>query len=976
MLFYDDISEILDDIILSQMDVSACRSLLDSLFPYGYHSVNSGCFDVRKEIIVNGNGDYHITAYDLPYIDTCEKLVKFESNYEGAYPIMFAMLDGMDGKSDYIACSLIKIFSCVYGDPALMIFISGERVAFGTVRSERQVEDNFCISDWFLPADFDTRISFVEDAYSLSDVIGWIKDNSQLEKTKTYSKKKNRKTSSKMQSWNYDCHDFSLDYIHALSEFQYYTGVSTERQRHEYYLAFDDETGENHSAMIDEEENVSMGYTFDDVASEITYVGNVTHFEELDEYSDDLETSEINGTAVAEPDYHDSFDSLDFDENIPDDVLNDPEKLLKYLGGNIPKRQMKPIQKEKKVEPEQITFDSLKTPALVANNAPEEKPIADVRKVEPIDCSWLEEPLTEESQKADTAVDEVLKGKPLADVVQDLETLVSDLFDDTPIQGDIPESEPETNDIPEDKPFSDVVQDLESAVNGLFDEELVLDEIQQLESASDDVTDDAFVADENQKSEAIVGDESEYDEFQEPDNIVSLQPEEQPVIDEVQEHESVTSNVSVEKSAIDEIQEADTVSDDVTDDAFVADENQKSEAFVGDEPEEDEIQEPDNIVSLQPEEQPVIDEVQEHESVTSNVSVEKSAIDEIQEADTVSDDVTDDAFVADENQKSEAFVGDEPEEDEIQEPDNIVSLQPEEQPVIDKVQKTESVTSNVSAREPAIDEIKNSGKAVNNVDDGKSVDDTSGMISHFELISMVNVHSETVFRYIHEHKIIPDRVIQSGSRVKYFFSRDNVQEIIKKYDWHIISESNKRRVFLQMINKMTMSFSYKPVFIKAFFATAQNGKTSMSKIVAYFRDFYESRRRAGLFVEKPNSIFANSGYSDKDVKKLILVYPYKRFAEMQMFTYSKLFGTVSMDPTVWSSLHSSEIIEICRMCDEHIETYYLRLNSKNPQSVDDCGFAVLSNIITISSIHLFILQIDVTVVKISRLFMSDFNSWH
>ncbi len=772
MLFYDDISEILDDIILSQMDVSACRSLLDSLFPYGYHSVNSGCFDVRKEIIVNGNGDYHITAYDLPYIDTCEKLVKFESNYEGAYPIMFAMLDGMDGKSDYIACSLIKIFSCVYGDPALMIFISGERVAFGTVRSERQVEDNFCISDWFLPADFDTRISFVEDAYSLSDVIGWIKDNSQLEKTKTYSKKKNRKTSSKMQSWNYDCHDFSLDYIHALSEFQYYTGVSTERQRHEYYLAFDDETGENHSAMIDEEENVSMGYTFDDVASEITYVGNVTHFEELDEYSDDLETSEINGTAVAEPDYHDSFDSLDFDENIPDDVLNDPEKLLKYLGGNIPKRQMKPIQKEKKVEPEQITFDSLKTPALVANNAPEEKPIADVRKVEPIDCSWLEEPLTEESQKADTAVDEVLKGKPLADVVQDLETLVSDLFDDTPIQGDIPESEPETNDIPEDKPFSDVVQDLESAVNGLFDEELVLDEIQQLESASDDVTDDAFVADENQKSEA--------------------------------------------------------------------------------------------------------------------------------------------------------FVGDEPEEDEIQEPDNIVSLQPEEQPVIDKVQKTESVTSNVSAREPAIDEIKNSGKAVNNVDDGKSVDDTSGMISHFELISMVNVHSETVFRYIHEHKIIPDRVIQSGSRVKYFFSRDNVQEIIKKYDWHIISESNKRRVFLQMINKMTMSFSYKPVFIKAFFATAQNGKTSMSKIVAYFRDFYESRRRAGLFVEKPNSIFANSGYSDKDVKKLILVYPYKRFAEMQMFTYSKLFGTVSMDPTVWSSLHSSEIIEICRMCDEHIETYYLR----------------------------------------------------
>ena len=765
MLFYDDISKILDDIILSQMDVSACRSLLDSLFPYGYHSVNSDCYDVRKEIILNGSGDYHITAYDLPYIDACKKLVKFESNYEGSYPIMFAMLDDIESKLDCIACSLIKIFSCAYDDPALMIFISDERVAFGTVRSEKHVEDNFCISNWFLPADFDTKISFVEDAYSLSDVIGWIKDNSQLEKTKAHSKMKKCKTNSKMQSWNYDCYEFNLDYIHALSEFQYYTGVSTERQRHEYYLEFDEETRENRSAVIDEEDNLSLGYTFDDIASEITYVGNVTHFEELDEYSDNLETSEINDAAVTDPD---SFDSLDFDDNIPDDVLNDPEKLLRYLGGNMLKHQIKSIRKKSKVKSEQIMIDSLKTPVPVENVAPVKKPITDVQNVKPIDCSSLEEPVNEKLPQADTAVNEVFEGKPLADIVQDFETPVTDLFDDAQIQEYIPESKPETNDIPEDKPFSDVVQDLESAVNGLFDEEPVL---------------------------------------------------------------------------------------------------------------------------------------------------------KIQEPKTVPDGVTGDAFDVNENQKLGTIVGDESEEDEAQEPDNIVSLQSDEQSVIDEIQELESTTGNVSAEELAIDKIK---KSVNNIDGGEPVVDTSGMISHFELISMVNVHSETVFRYIHEHKIIPDRVIQSGSRVRYFFSQDNVQAIIKKYDWHVISESNKRRVFLQMINKMTMSFSYKPVFIKAFFATAKNGKTSMSKIVEYFRDFYEARRKAGLFVEKPNSVFANLCYSDKDVKKLILVYPYKRFAEMQMFTYSKLFGTVSMDPTVWSSLHSSEIIEICRMCNEHIKTYYSR----------------------------------------------------
>lgn len=620
MLVFNDISEILDDIIMSKMNVLACRSLLDSLFPYGYHSVNSGCYDVRKEILLNGDGNYHVTAYDLPYIDACEKLVKFESNDLDAYPILFAMLDSTERKADYLACSLIKIFSCAYVHPSLVIFVSGERIAFGTVRSLKPVEDNFCLSNWFLPSDFDAKVHFVEGAYSLSDVIFWIQDNSRLENTKRVSKKKKRKTDiDRVKSWNYYCYSFNLDYIHALQEYEYKTGISTQRQRYEYYLSFDDETMENRSDIVDEEDNNLLEYTFDDIASEISYVGNITHFEELDVYSDNLEALELIGS-VADSDSTDDIDFLDYDEEIPDDVLNDPEKLLKYLDGKksivTSYHQSKTHWESKNTEAEQITFDSL--------------------------------------------------------------------YDIEPIH------------FPEAKPISD------------------------------------------------------------------------------------------------DIDEADTVFRDVT----------------KEEPTADEILEPEVVVS-----------------------------------------------------------------DDIDE-------------------------------EPAVD--------------------ISSMISHFELISMVNVHSETIFRYIHEKKIIPDRVIKKGSRSIYYFTPENVKEIISNYDWHIISESNKRRVFLQMIDKMTMSFSYKPVFIKAFFATAKNGKSSMNRIVAYFHDFYEARRKAGLFVEKPNSIFANTGYTDKDIKKLILVYPYKRFAEMQIFTYSKLLGSICMDPNVWSSLHSSEILEICRMCDEHIEKYYDR----------------------------------------------------
>lgn len=775
MLFFDSISEILDDIIQSKMDISACRSLLDSLFPYRYHSVDSGCYDLRKEIIINSDGNYHITAYDLPYIDACQKLIKFYSNDSDAYPILFAMLDSVESKLDYYACSLIKIFSCAYKNPALVIFVSDERVAFGTVRSEAQIEDNFCLSDWFLPFDFDTKITFAEDAYTLSEVACWIKKNSLLEKTKRGCQKKKNKIN-KLASWNYDYNDFNLDYIYALYEIQGITGISTLRQRDEYYMTYNYENKDNQSDMIDEAEDDSMEYVFDDIASEISYVGNTTRFDELDDYSDNLEISEINAANVAEPDYSGSPDLLDYDEDIPEDVWNDPEKLLKYLETNksdyTSHHEVKTAKKEKNVELHQTALDSLKGTEPVelptikplsydidASQStgiamPGEKPHIEVNKVESIERSQIEKTSVEDIQKFDSAIDVFSSENPLADVIKDLETLVDDLFESSSLCNDVPVEETAENNMLEKSLLSDVLLDLETAVNDLFDD------VQKAEST----------------------------ESLDNDNI-----DEETTTDEKQESEITTSDI--------------------------------------------------------PDEEQFASEAQALKLPSVNVS--------------------------------------------------------EEEPVCYEIPKNETAESGVTKQ--------------------KTTSDIQGMISHFELISMVNVHSETVFRYIREKKIIPDRVIKNGARSVYYFTPKNVKELISKCDWHIISESNKRRIFLQMIDKMTMSFSYKPVFIKAFFATAKNGKSSMSKIVAYFHDFYEARRKSGLFVEKPNSIFSRPGYTDKDVKKLILVYPYKRFAEMQIFTYSKLLGTVSMDPNVWNSLHSSEIAEICQMCNEHIDTYYSRV---------------------------------------------------
>ena len=100
----------------------------------------------------------------------------------------------------------------------------------------------------------------------------------------------------------------------------------------------------------------------------------------------------------------------------------------------------------------------------------------------------------------------------------------------------------------------------------------------------------------------------------------------------------------------------------------------------------------------------------------------------------------------------------------------------------------------------------------------------------------------------------------------------------------------------------------------------------LEDIVNYFRDYYESRRSAGLAVEKSNSIFAKGGYTDKDAQRNILSNPFKRFEDMQMLRHTKTLGIIQVDEAVWKRLTEEEKREIEEVCDEKLGEYYGRIN--------------------------------------------------
>ena len=118
------------------------------------------------------------------------------------------------------------------------------------------------------------------------------------------------------------------------------------------------------------------------------------------------------------------------------------------------------------------------------------------------------------------------------------------------------------------------------------------------------------------------------------------------------------------------------------------------------------------------------------------------------------------------------------------------------------------------------------------------------MISQIEFVRMVDVQSETVERYIKDGKVKPDLSIPFGDkRMFHCFREESIRNIAKQYGWDLITPQNMADKFMKFIETMDMSYSYKPVLLKAIYEYMDtSGRVALPDVVDYFIDFYEDRK--------------------------------------------------------------------------------------------------------------------------------------
>lgn len=197
------------------------------------------------------------------------------------------------------------------------------------------------------------------------------------------------------------------------------------------------------------------------------------------------------------------------------------------------------------------------------------------------------------------------------------------------------------------------------------------------------------------------------------------------------------------------------------------------------------------------------------------------------------------------------------------------------------------------------------------------------LISHTELIRMVDVQAETIMRYLREGKLLPDYVKEDS---KPYFTIASTKAYAEKYGWNLILNERLNAVFYDVLSGKRMCYSYKPVLIKAMleYASPSDGECSMDDIITYFRAFYADRRSKNLFVEKERSVFARKEYTDQEARKVILHYPYKRFADMQLMHYERRRQIIGFHPYLWKGFTDEEKIRIISVCDNNLQQYYAK----------------------------------------------------
>jgi len=214
-------------------------------------------------------------------------------------------------------------------------------------------------------------------------------------------------------------------------------------------------------------------------------------------------------------------------------------------------------------------------------------------------------------------------------------------------------------------------------------------------------------------------------------------------------------------------------------------------------------------------------------------------------------------------------------------------------------------------------------------------------LSTEQLARELYVSTGSVKSWIRKKQIIPDVTLPFGKQFLFYFDPENVPKIRESKGLTIHDDSTNLNDFYEFLDKGDYTFSYKIVFLLAFFAlTDSQGVCKLDALTRKYTAFFKHRLDQHLPVDRKNCPYTLDFLNDPaKVQQSILANPFEKFERKRFMFHVKTdskdckehpeyrdLNSISFSHILWEKIRNHEkISEIEQHMQSDLEKYYQEL---------------------------------------------------
>lgn len=207
-------------------------------------------------------------------------------------------------------------------------------------------------------------------------------------------------------------------------------------------------------------------------------------------------------------------------------------------------------------------------------------------------------------------------------------------------------------------------------------------------------------------------------------------------------------------------------------------------------------------------------------------------------------------------------------------------------------------------------------------------DVVAGMLTARALSQQLRKSEEWVGDKYERGDIKADEVVElgEGRRIPYFLP-ERLTELRQRFDIKEVTAANIFEDFLEFVSDMSMTRSYKPIFLLALLQhTDENGRARVADVAASFHGFYLERTAKGETAEFASSILATPvEVSISATQDIINRQPFNRFSRLEYLDYAKDRAFYQINKAIWRELrHEATRAQVEQLAQESLKNYYKR----------------------------------------------------